>query len=364
MRVMSLFAGIGGFDLAAERMGWETVVQVEIDEWCRKVLAKNFPNAKRYADIKEFDTSPYRGSIDLVCGGFPCQPFSHAGKRRGAADDRALWPEMLRVIRDVAPRWVVGENVSGLLSQNAGLVFESMLVDLEAEGYTVWPYLLPACGVDAPHKRERVWIVAYRNDRFGQSADGQVQAGRNPLEFSGIVTADTAFDSGKAGYEQTGREAGADVIRGSIGPALADSDRERQQQPQGAFSQIGGWIGDVNEESITDTNGQCAGSLPQDLQRRAVEFGGPINSDANSPGLKESDSPGLAARPGEFTGRNPSHWSDWPTQPPICSGNDGISPELDRTRTITAAGNAVVWQVVYQIFSAIQQLESLITNNQ
>lgn len=165
----SLFTGIGGFDLAAEMCGWTNIFQVEKDDWCRRVLAKNFPNAYRHSDIYDFDGTPYRGAVDVVSGGFPCQPYSVSGKRTGTADPRHLWPEMLRVVREIAPTWVVGENVRGLVSWSGGLVFEQVQADLEAAGYEVQPFLLPAASVGAWHERCRVWIVAHRaGERVGR----------------------------------------------------------------------------------------------------------------------------------------------------------------------------------------------------
>ncbi len=160
MKQMELFAGIGGFGLAGEWAGIESAVQVEWNPFCQKVLAKNFPNAQRYGDITKFDGTPFRGAIDIISGGFPCQPYSTAGKRLGKEDERHLWPEMLRVIREVAPRWVVGENVRGIVSWNGGVVFDEVQSDMEAAGYEVQAFILPACAVDAPHRRDRVWFVA------------------------------------------------------------------------------------------------------------------------------------------------------------------------------------------------------------
>lgn len=161
MRHGSLFSGIGGFDLAATWMGWENVFQCEKDRFCQRILRFYWPNAKLYENVRQFDATCYRGVIDVLSGGFPCQPFSIAGKRKGTADDRFLWPEMSRIIREIQPRWIVGENVLGLLNWRRGLVFEQVLAELEAEGYTVWPYLLPAAGAGAPHRRDRVWIIAH-----------------------------------------------------------------------------------------------------------------------------------------------------------------------------------------------------------
>lgn len=161
MKVIDLFSGIGGFSLGLESTGgFETVQFVENNEWCQKVLAKNFPNVPITGDIKNYE--PRRSErIGLVCGGFPCQPFSVAGKRKGTEDDRHLWPEMLRVIKASKPRWVIGENVRNLTSIQEGMVFEQVCTDLENEGYEVQSFIIPASAVNAPHQRYRVWIVGY-----------------------------------------------------------------------------------------------------------------------------------------------------------------------------------------------------------
>lgn len=163
MKHGSLFSGIGGFDLAAEWMGWENVFHCEWNEFGQRVLKHHFPKALSYADITETDFNVHRGRVDIISGGFPCQPYSSAGKRLGKEDERHLWPEMLRAIREIQPRWVLGENVLGLTNWNGGLVFEEVQADLEAEGYEVQPFILPAASVNAPHRRDRVWFVAYRN---------------------------------------------------------------------------------------------------------------------------------------------------------------------------------------------------------
>jgi DNA (cytosine-5)-methyltransferase 1 len=178
----SLFSGIGGFDLAAEWMGWSNLFNCEWEDFPRQVLKHHFPNAIQHGDIKELDATAYAGRVDILTGGFPCQPYSLAGKRKGKEDERHLWPEMLRVIRECTPRYVVGENVRGLIGWNGGLVFEEVCADLEAEGYSVQPFLLPACGVGAPHRRDRIWFVAHANDmrrcqghRKVQGSDGEVR---------------------------------------------------------------------------------------------------------------------------------------------------------------------------------------------
>jgi len=160
-RLLDLFSGIGGFSIAAQyvwKQALEIVAFVEKESFCQKILNKNFKGVKIYGDIKDFD-GRICGQIDLLTGGFPCQPFSCAGKRRGSEDDRYLWPEMLRVISEARPRWIIGENVAGIVN----MVLDNLCTDLENEGYEVQPFIIPACAVNAPHRRDRVWIVAHSN---------------------------------------------------------------------------------------------------------------------------------------------------------------------------------------------------------
>ena len=163
---IDLFSGIGGFSLAAKWAGFETTVFCEKDPFCQKVLKKHWPDVPIIEDIFEFDGSKHRNAT-LLTGGVPCQPVSCAGKRRGKEDDRWLWPEALRVIRECKPQWVILENVRGLTSLNGGVEFENLLLELEFENYETRAFLIPACGVDAPHKRERVWIVAHSESKQG-----------------------------------------------------------------------------------------------------------------------------------------------------------------------------------------------------
>ncbi|NBW23321.1 MAG: DNA (cytosine-5-)-methyltransferase, partial [Caulobacteraceae bacterium] len=156
----SLFSGIGGFDLAADWMGWENKFHCEWNEFGQRVLKHYWPQAELFTDITKSDFTKYANKIDVLTGGFPCQPYSMAGKRLGKEDDRHLWPQMLRAIREIQPTWIVGENVLGIVNWNGGLVFEEVQADLEAEGYEVQPYVLPAAAVNAPHRRDRVWFVA------------------------------------------------------------------------------------------------------------------------------------------------------------------------------------------------------------
>ena len=162
---LSLFSGIGGLDLAAEMAGFQTVGQCEWADYPRKVLEKHWPGLPRWRDIRTLTKESFYEttgleSVTVLSGGFPCQPFSTAGKRRGKEDDRYLWPEMLRVIQEIRPRWVVGENVAGIVS----LALDTVLSDLESIGYACQAVIIPACAVDAPHRRDRCAILAYSNN--------------------------------------------------------------------------------------------------------------------------------------------------------------------------------------------------------
>ena len=168
MKIVDLFSGIGGFSYAAEQIvgGFETIAFVERDEYCQKVLRKHWSDVPIYSDIRSFNGKEYKDA-DIVVGGFPCQPWSVAGAQRGSEDDRDLWHEMVRVIEDIRPRWIIGENVSGFITMSMGL--RRSLIDLESIGYKAIPYLIPAAAVDAKHRRMRCWIVGY-SEHDGSSA--------------------------------------------------------------------------------------------------------------------------------------------------------------------------------------------------
>ena len=179
LRVLDLFSGIGGFSLGLERTGgFETAAFCEYEAFPRAVLAKHWPNVPCFPDVRELKGSDIDGPIDLICGGYPCQPFSAAGKRKGTADDRHLWPEFNRLVDELRPTWVIGENVAGHLSMG----LDDVLSDLERQGYAARTFVIPACAVDAPHRRDRVWTIAqsqagaFQNascDGWEQSPDGE-----------------------------------------------------------------------------------------------------------------------------------------------------------------------------------------------
>ena len=206
MRHLDLFSGIGGFALAASWVGIETVQFVEIEPYAQKVLTKNFPDIPIHDNIKTFDATKFRG-IDIITGGYPCQPFSQAGKRRGEKDDRHLWPEMFRVIREARPNFVLAENVAGHVSMG----LDDVLDDLESEGYTTQALIIPACAKDAKHRRDRVWIVA-------NSDSLRMEGTRTELKTAGIsgeseIVADS--DSKRKCSRETNREDAEDVRESS-----------------------------------------------------------------------------------------------------------------------------------------------------
>lgn len=253
----ALFNGIGGFQLAAEWMGWENVMSCEIDEFCNKVTKYYWPDCIQHGDIKTTDFTIYRGKIDILTGGFPCQPYSTAGKRLGKEDDRHLWPEMLRAIREIQPAYIVGENVRGLTNWNGGLVFDEVQAEMEAEGYEVTPFLLPACAVNAPHRRDRIWFVAY--------------SGSN------------GHESGRLGKDRQAETKGIEQQK----------ERERIWADAGRVS-----------KSKTSANTQSTDATDTISGRRIQ------NNEQQSSGKFE------------YAGTS---WERFPTQSPVCNGNDGLS---------------------------------------
>jgi len=326
MRHGSLFSGIGGFDLAAEWMGWENVFHCEMNPFGRQVLNYYWPNSISYDDITKTAFTIHRGTIDILTGGFPCQPYSHAGKRLGKEDERHLWPEMLRAIREIQPTWVVGENVSGLISWNGGLVFHEVQTDLEAEGYEVQPFVLPACAVNAPHRRDRVWFIAYSesngNRRRLHGTEGENGGKREPEKCR--------QDNDKHWNNGTKR---ATTNAGLFG-------QTERQQPTVGIDEL------CEERDATDTKSQR--HEPFDKDRTAI--------------VSTQIKPGLHGR-GCDKFNPPGTWSNFPTQPPVRSRNDGLSAGLvgitvskHRNESIKAYGNAIVPQVALQIFKAIAYL--------
>ena len=405
----SLFSGIGGFDLAAEYMGWENAFHCEINEWCSKILKYYFPNSEHYEDITKTDFSKWKGRVDILTGGFPCQPFSLAGQRKGANDERYLWPEMLRAIREIRPAWVVGENVAGILTmvqpgtqvkverssslfgesyteqeQRQQFVVETICQDLEQEGYSVQPLLIPACAVGAPHRRDRIWFVAHRADT---GTEGMQREGKD-----GIHAADDATDTDiNRCRDRKNEQIEIEECEGAannciISKAWITPDTKRirgnkvdhQVQPE----QPNGNRADGNgcKRIATDTDGKRCDNGGYNRkkgcfcnhQERDTEKGQSERaerkfgtceicsnaSNATSTGFQRTmrENPKLFTEP---------FWN-FPTQSPVCSRDDGLSGRLDgiafskwRKESIKAYGNAIVPQVAYEIFKSIEKITNL-----
>ena len=292
MRHGSLFSGIGGFDLAAEWMGWENVFHCEWMEFPRKVLDYHFPNADSHIDICKTDFKKYEGTIDIISGGFPCQPFSLAGKRKGTDDERYLWGEMLRAIQEIKPRFVIAENVFGITNIDGGLVFQQVCLDLENEGYEVQPFIIPAAAKNAPHRRDRCWFIATNTNCDGLNE----RNGNNEINTS-----------------EGGINAFGNIEQGNVnGNATNTNSTNNKTQPQ-------------------------KGILGQTNQRRT-------------------------ARGFEY-GSSRIQWNEFPTQSPICGGDDGLPTKLDgitfskwRAESIKGYGNAIVPQVALELFKIIETI--------
>jgi DNA (cytosine-5)-methyltransferase 1 len=333
MRHASLFSGIGGPEVAAAMLGWENVFHCEINDFGRKVLEYWFPESDSYDDITKTEFTRYRGTIDVLTGGFPCQPFSYAGRRGGQEDQRYLWPQMLRVINEVRPTWVIGENVAGittmveqcritemgseatLFEEGSGVhrygaeyafTIERIYSDLESVGYSVQPMLIPACAVGAPHRRDRIFFIAYNaQDTLCNGLQcRQAQEQECQRNERNIGTGDCEWVCGKERI----------VASDSINKRLEGKNK----------------------------SGSGEGREQMHIRR---DFAGCCWKDS--------------LRPEE-------RWKDFPTVSAVHRGNDGIPFNVDslsipfskwRNETIKAYGNAIVPQVMYRIFEAIEALQ-------
>lgn len=342
MRHGSLFSGIGGFDLAAEWMGWENVFHCEWNQFGQKVLKYYWPNTISYDDICKTDFTIWNGRIDILTGGFPCQPYSMAGKRKGTEDSRHLWPEMLRAIRECRPTWIVGENVPGLINWSGGLVFEQVCIDLESEGYEVQPVVLPASGVNAPHRRDRVWFVAYRNAEQREYAEGGFQP-----EFI-ERTAQNPNEDGRGG------------------------DERKEESSIGQFGDIGAGDNELvrtdHQEIISDTKSKgSTRRTERNESEHSINGGTSENGDAaNTNHIGQPRKEHGQTEPGRSTKKSiTTDWTDWPTVAPLCDVNDGLPDRLDgitfpkwRNESIKAGGNAIVPQVALMIFRVIEKMKN------
>jgi len=308
MKVLDLFSGIGGFSIGLEEAGFETAAFCEIEDYPRAVLRKHWPDTPIYRDVRQLTGEQLRADgivPDLLCGGYPCQPFSVAGRQRGEEDPRHLWPEVHRLIRELRPRWVVCENVSGHIK----LGLDEVLSTLEAEGYTCWPFVIPACSVDAPHKRDRVWIVAHADSSSDRRASRQYE------EADGKVS---QRDNGRF-FDQSGE----------IRAAMANADnRQRDRENKEVFS--GRHATDDGSQDVADSDSD----RPQRSGAEQVYGVGDLS--------RQSGGGGTDLRDG------------WPVEPNVGRVVDGLPR---RSHRIKALGNAIVPQIAQAIGETIMRFE-------
>ena len=371
---LSLFTGIGGLDLAAEWGGFRTVGQCEWADYPRAVLEKHWPGMPRWRDIRtltggDFYEQTGLRTVTVLSGGFPCQPFSTAGKRRGEEDDRYLWPEMLRVISEIRPSWVVGENVAGIVS----IALDTVLSDLESIGYTCQAFVIPACAVDAPHRRDRVAIIAHSDCDIGGSrwteSTGQQRQAR-VADGSDDVPDSNQVRRGMRGFEREGiqwQEPSRNETD-SGGKTVADTNGKGQQgRKQLSAHFCGQPCGSACECGETVSNADST-VRPVSMQTRR-RWPGPVYickadtdcDDRRWDVRRECELPAIE-RNGRCRGNNcggtPEHggWEWWPVEPDVGRVAHGVPSRVDRLKCL---GNAVVPQQFYPIFRAIADIEAL-----
>ena len=322
MKHLGLFEGIGGFSLAARNVGWETLAWCEWNEFGQKVLRHHFPNAEGFGDITKTDFKKYANTIDIITGGFPCQPFSTAGKRKGTDDERYLWGEMLRAIQEVKPKYVIAENVFGITNIDGGLVFEQVCLDLEAEGYEVQSFIIPAAAKNAPHRRDRCWFIATNTMSIRlQQCKNRGEMGYRQKKICGQRSKFTN------GIKTNGKVSNA-TNSNSNGLNECNSKHEVNTSEGGEYA-----LNDINQNAMHTNNIRWI----QDNEKQQA---------------KQSK-------------QRVSSFRDFPTQSPICGGDDGLPTKLDgitfpkwRSESIKAYGNAIVPQVAEQIFRTIIDYEN------
>ena len=338
---LDLFSGIGGFALAARWNNIQTVGFVEYEDYPRRILGKQFPGVPLFGDIRDFDATPFRG-VDLITGGYPCQPFSQAGKRKGKEDVRHLWPEMFRVVTQARPSWVLAENVAGHI--NLGL--DEVLLDLESEGYTCRTLVLPACAKNALHRRDRVWVIAKRNagdtDSSIQGEIGEIQ-GRQSAESRGVCTAASG---------ESGSDVGNPSGNGLQGCRIRDKGSEHSEEVgQGTAESIGAGAGSSSRDvAHTDSKrGRSRHSQWQDAEDARQSSRGTEHGTGNPQSHLGRRTDGLSEGL-DF----PRRWGDG-------SWEEGVprvtTERKNRTHRLKALGNAIVPQIAYELIRCMKEID-------
>jgi len=300
-KILDLFSGLGGFSLGLERTGhFETAAFCDNDKFSKLILDKHWKGVKIYDDVREITKEKFKEDgipfPDIITGGFPCQPFSVAGKQKGTSDDRHLWPEMFRIIKAFKPRYVIGENVRGIINIQDGVVFETVCTDLESEGYEVQPFIIPAAGVGAPHRRERVWIIAVRSDVANTFCDDEGrEISRGDEETRGIQeehrtehsttrksSRTSEVRNGDDGYENMENTRRTLRSRGELG--AADEDETRKENAD-QFERSSG----TSESNVADTERKGLEGLNQQSTTIGGQDTGTYTRNESSRGSQSRD---------------------------------------------------------------------------
>ena len=360
LKLLDLFSGIGGFSLGLESTGgFETIAFVEKDDFCQKVLKKHWPNITIEGDIRNVKGDKYEA--DVVTGGFPCQPFSVAGKRKGTDDDRYLWDETIRVVRECKPRWFIGENVEGIININNGVVLRQVQTDLEKEGFEVQCIVIPAAGVGAWHQRKRVWILAHNisnsNSRFSIGQKKEIQTRRTSINSS----------SEDVSNSESIRHRGWSSKECKIGEW---SFLQREQEGREMGSEVEGCNRNVSNTKGIYSNGRelehNKGKIENQKTKRKIrgENSNGYVSDSNSERLEGHGAEQQLQKNGREKyivrgGDDETRESWWQTQSRLCGIPDGVSTRVDRNRNnrLKSLGNSIVPQIVRQLGLAILQAE-------
>lgn len=332
---LDLFSGIGGFALAAGRAGFRTVGFSEVEPYACRVLAERFPGVPNLGDVRQHATFVRFRGVDVVTAGYPCQPDSLAGKRRGEADDRWLWPAARGIIAVVRPAWFIGENVFGHVSMG----LDGVLSDLESIGYAAQPFVVPACAVDAHHRRDRVWIIAYtsrQHERLQQVGFGR--SDQAVVAHDGTNRALAHANSGRRRSDTAGwhnadrtntRQPEADRLLGTVRDAsraavMANAERVRESQPQGSERQERGRSLDSRE----------------------------VLADASSAGQQEWDVAAIPAGAGHGSRCDDPEWRGWEPEPGVGGSIDGVSTWLDRNKNLNETSKTRAREILRDVWNA------------
>lgn len=377
LKVLDLFSGIGGFALGLDSTGiFETVKFVEKDKYCQKVLQKNFPNIPIEEDIKNVEGK--EGDADVVVGGFPCQPMSVAGKRKGTDDDRYLWPEMFRLIKQIKPQFVIGENVQGIINIQNGMVLRQVQDDLESEGFEVQCFLIPASGIGAWHQRYRVWIVGHSEhngllaskiERRNTETATRTQEGTNttgePERTSGSRNNEDVSNTKIIG---TGEPRNIDQEKGNQSSSSTQSDSSSEDVSNTDSGMRRRWrtIGESGEDKIwrfyPEKEEQTRVDIRSETIGRDVVSGEETNAlQSDDERREERDVSNQSEEQNIDSGRHDTNEQEqtwWQVESAVRGIPNGISYELDKDRAnrIKTLGNAIVPQIARELGLAIKKV--------